>query len=110
MQLQSRQVYKVRRLPGEFSWAVLPQHDVSIDAIEKPKMENEYINLHIYDNPDKITIPVANVIIELYGIFYSKGAVANGVNVSNVIRFVILFLLTNFYICFDWSGPRSPGL
>ena len=93
MQLQSRQVYKVRRLPGEFSWAVLPQHDVSIDAIGEPKMEHEYIKLYIYDESP---IPAENVIIELFGIFYaerSMTSIRDGFNVNNVnfIRFVIFY-------------------
>ena len=88
----SRKVYKVRNLPGECSRAVFPQHDVSVDAIEK-LMENEYIKLYIYDESP---IPEENVIIELYGIFYAKRwvtSIRDGFNVNNVnfIRFVIFY-------------------
>ena len=92
MQMPSRQVCKVRSLPGECSRAVFPQHDVSVDAIEK-LMENEYIKLYIYDESP---IPAENVIIELFGIFYaerSMTSIRDGFNVNSVnfIRFVIFY-------------------
>ena len=69
-------------------------------------MEQEYIKLYIYDNPMESRKPEANAIIELYGIFYARPLFKNVPvydSVVNYIRFVISFLLTNIYRCFDCS-------
>ena len=59
-------------------------------------MEQEYVKLYIYDTPDENSMPEANLIIELYGIFYAKRAISNvPVGVNGMIKFVrkvIIFL------------------
>ena len=104
--MQSRQIYKVCKLPGECSWAALPQQNVSIDAIGEPKMEHEYVKLYIYDESPK---PEANAIIELCGIFYAKrdpNIVPVRDSAVKYIQFVISFLLTN--LTFVLIVPQSP--